>query len=521
MLKEKQKFRWGNLSIKWKFFFYFMIILVILLLTMWLVQFFWLENIYEHSRVEQARSSAKEISTQIEENQEYKKKIEELAESNGICIELMSEKGKQVYFATGLANCTLHDEYLIDYKICMNKVMAHEGELYFYYGLDLESKLVLNSLTIKDKNSEVISYDKEIFYEALYLSGKDTLVQAKNTKPVHSEAMLYVKQISDGDDELFLFINTPVSPRDSVVEIVRFEIILISLLMIVIAVLLSLIFSRRISKPIIDTTEAVKMLAVGDYNITFDSKGFKEINELSRYLTYTAEEFGRMEEMRKELVANVSHDLRAPLTLIKGYSELIRDFPEENPTASIQIIIDETKRLSALITEVLDVSALGSGVMDLNITNFDFTVCINSIVNRMQRFLKKEGYTIAFKYDRRVNVNADEKRIQQVFYNILINAVNFTGSDKAIEVRQTIEKDFVKIEVIDTGEGMDPEKAKHIWQRNYSGDKMKKRLSAGTGIGLFLVKSIVELLGGKCGTHSNGGSGTVMWFTVKLPDEEK
>lgn len=520
-LKTKLKnFSINELQLKSKVFIYFMAVLLILLIILFLFQVLFIEPIYEYFKITQVKTCAKTIEEMIIKGEDYESEVLKLASSNASYIEITDSNGKRIIIEDFLTSCLLHDFSLIDYQSYFKEASKIDGEIFTSFRTNISGNVLAESIEITNKDDDPVLL-KETFISQDLLVNKGSL-KKEDAEGYIKSLMLSKKIRLDNGDEFFLFITTTLSPRGATVLAIRQEFIVVSLIMVIVTILLASLFSRRIYKPIEETTESAKKLATGDYSIEFTSYGYKEINELSEYLNYTTEELGRVEEMRKELVANVSHDLRAPLTLIKGYAELIRDFPEENPTDSIQIIIDETKRLSGLITEILDVSALGSGVMELDIKPFDITYCINAITSRMQRFLKKEGYTVTFKYDKRVKAFADEKRIQQVFYNILINAVNFTGEDKHIEVRQEIEKDFVRIEVIDTGIGMDPEQAKHIWQRNYSGDKMKKRLSSGTGIGLFLVKSVAELLGGTCGTHSNAGKGTVMWFTVKLAkDTEK
>jgi CO/xanthine dehydrogenase Mo-binding subunit len=146
-------------------------------------------------------------------------------------------------------------------------------------------------------------------------------------------------------------------------------------------------------------------------------------------------------------MANISHDLRTPLSLIYCYAEMMHDFPGEVTPEQSQVIMDEAQRLSTLVSDVLDITKLESGIQDLKPAEFSLTECIRASTARLSELIRKDGYTITFDCDRDVKVVADETKITQAFYNLLINAVNYTGSDKQIAVRQLADTDTVRIEI--------------------------------------------------------------------------
>jgi signal transduction histidine kinase len=287
--------------------------------------------------------------------------------------------------------------------------------------------------------------------------------------------------------------------------------------MLLFSMLLALLIARRIAKPIVSVSESAKTLAAGRYDVLFDARGYREIRELSDTLNVAAKELSAVDGLRRELVSNISHDLRTPLTLIAGYAEAMRDLPGENTPENAQIIVDEAKRLNRLVGDVLDLSKLQSGGQKLKLSRYNLTESLREIALRLAELTKAGGYTILFEADADAHVIADESHISQAVYNLLTNAVSFTGEDKTVTLRQITEPGVVTVEVADTGKGVAPEELAHIWERYYRSEKKHRRAEIGSGIGLSIVKSIMELHGGVYGVKSEPGkgSGSVFWIRLK------
>ena len=192
------------------------------------------------------------------------------------------------------------------------------------------------------------------------------------------------------------------------------------------------------------------------------------------------------------------------------------DFPDEITPDQTQAIMDETQGLKTLVDDVLDISKLESGMQGLSPIRYNITESVNATTRRIAELVKKDGYCISFTYDKEVFICADETRVTQVLYNLLINAINYTGKDKIIKVRQTVSNGNVKIEVTDTGEGISSENLPYIWDRYYKVDKKHKRAIMGTGLGLSIVKKVMELHGGDYGVESQVGEGSTFWFQMKI-----
>lgn len=286
--------------------------------------------------------------------------------------------------------------------------------------------------------------------------------------------------------------------------------------MIFLATLIAIIISKRISNPIEQINQSAKALAKGDYETEFHGRGFLEIKELSDILNTAALELSKVERLRRELMANISHDLRTLLAFIYSYAEMMHDFPHEVTSEQSQIIMDEAKRLTSLVNDMLDISCLETGITRLNKENYNLTERLRETINRMNRLVENKGYQLNFEYEEDVYIHADEVKITQAFYNLLINAITYSGDDKTVIVRQSVKGNAVKIEVIDHGEGIDQSDLPYIWERYYKVNKEHKRPIIGTGLGLSIVKKIIEMHNGKYGVESEVGKGSIFWFQLEL-----
>jgi signal transduction histidine kinase len=285
--------------------------------------------------------------------------------------------------------------------------------------------------------------------------------------------------------------------------------------MLLLSVLLAIIMARRVSKPIEEISASAAILAKGDYDVHFEGEGFAEIVALSDTLNTTAKELGKVEGLRRELLANVSHDLRTPLALIYSYAEMMHDFPDEITPEQPGTIMEETRRLTTLVNDVLDISKLESDMETLNREEFSFTESIADAVTRMNELLSGDNFHIAFTRDSDVIVNADEAKISRAFYNLLINAVNYSGDSREVSVAQTLENGFVRVSIADYGEGIAEDELPFIWDRYYKSGKKHRRAVTGTGLGLSIAKKIIELHGGRYGVSSEAGKGSMFWFEIE------
>lgn len=317
----------------------------------------------------------------------------------------------------------------------------------------------------------------------------------------------------DGE-ECIVMVNAQLTPVDATVHTIQVQLICISVIMIILSLIIALLVSKKISRSIVKVNQTAKQLAKGDFQVIFNGKDYKEIAELSDTLNSTAKELGRAENLQRELIANVSHDLRTPLTMIIAYSEVMRDLPDENTSENIQVVIDESRRLTNLVNDMLDISKLQAGVVESKVEEYNLTESIKLVITRYAKLIEQDGYMVSFEYNESVIVEADEFKIYQVIYNLINNAINYTGKDKSVIVKQIVSGDRVRIEVTDTGIGISENDIKYVWERYYKVDKTHKRAVMGTGLGLSIVKNILELHGAKYGVKSQVNQGSTFWFEL-------
>ncbi len=327
---------------------------------------------------------------------------------------------------------------------------------------------------------------------------------------------LYVSvKVNSAGDRYILMMDSELLPLGATTKTLQMQFGWIMCLLIMGALIIALAISRVICAPLEKMSQSARRLAKGDYSAEFSTGGYREAEELGEALNYAAEELAKTDHLQKELVANISHDLRTPLTMIKGYSEVMRDIPGENNPENVQVIIDETERLTELVNDMLDLSKIRAGTRRPEREIFDITDTVRSVLLRYEKLTEKDNYKIEFEADENVLVTADRTMILQVVYNLVNNALNYTGEDKRVSIVQSVWDNRVRISVIDTGSGIADEDIPYIWDRYYKVDKVHKRAKVGTGLGLSIVKEILSAHGAAFGVESRVGEGSNFWFELE------
>ncbi len=331
------------------------------------------------------------------------------------------------------------------------------------------------------------------------------------------ESILCARAVSSRQGRRLILLVSVVTPVGSTAEALQAEFWFICALLAVFALGLALLTSRKISAPIIRLNQAAKRLGKGQFDVEFQGGGYREIHELSDTMAQAARQLGRQDDLRRELLANVSHDLRTPLTMIIGYAEAIRDLPGEDTPENIQVIIDEAARLNQLVTDLLELSKLQAQSQPLDIQVFCLTDSVREALARLDKLASAAGYQVIFRQDREVYVRADELRLSQVIYNLVGNAIAHTGEDRRVVVDQLTRPGFVRIQVTDSGPGVPPEERQLIWERYYKKSKNNRRPDMGSGLGLAIAKAALIQHGALYGVESGPDHGSIFWF--ELPAE--
>ncbi|MEI8216970.1 MAG: HAMP domain-containing sensor histidine kinase [Eubacteriales bacterium] len=316
-----------------------------------------------------------------------------------------------------------------------------------------------------------------------------------------------------------LYVFAPLSPVDSTVAILKSQLIYISIISLFVAFLISLVISRKISRPILSMSKEAEKMAKGNYNVAFKTGNFTEIDQLAETLNFTAMELGKADTLHKDLIANVSHDLRTPLTMVKSYAELVRDVSINDPEkikSHMQVIIDESDRLSSLVTDLLALSKIQSGFELLKMEKFILKPVISSILSPY--LILEESSNSKFSLNCPDNLEAfgDKRRIEQVLSNLISNSIKFTTDEKRISIDVSNPGDGVMVKISDNGIGIPQDDLLHIWERYYESSRNYQRDQDGSGLGLAIVKEILELHKCSYGIDSEVHVGSTFWF--KLPN---
>ena len=492
---RRGKFRRSNgkktFGIRSKLFIWLSIFTLIIIFVLWLCQVVFLDTIYKGIKVNEIRHAAKAIESALgDEN--FESTAENIATKNDICMIVLQmvsdDRALQLCSVESQSSCLIHNAEKSSIFVFYNTAVQNGGSSVQRFRYSTERRVYVSS------ESE--------YYDSL---------SAEN------ESIIYSVVVTDSSDlPVLILLNAVISPVTATVNTLNKMLITISAALLFFALIMAVIISRRISKPIVSLTDDAKKLAGGDYYVKFSASDFREIGELASALDYAKHELSKVDALRRDLIANISHDLRTPLTMISGYAEVMRDLPGENTAENLQVIIDESNRLTTLVNDVLDISKLESGVRTVSPSEFSLTDAISSAIKSYNKLTERGNYKIIFLPEYNVTVNTDKTILMQVFYNLLGNAVTYTGDDKTVYVSQSTDSETrnVRITVTDTGDGIAPEKLPLIWDRYYKVDKIHRRASVGTGLGLSIVRGSMELLGGGYGVKSTPGAGSDFWFEL-------
>lgn len=456
-------------TIRLKTLFYLILFSVFILLVLWGTQLLMSNFLYEKYQINDIEKIADIISdTDDDDLHDY---LSEVVYNNAVCIEYIDEFGRSTLYNDASTGCMLgkNNKNLLRYK----------------------RKLINSGKSIKAIKLVNPDYD--------------------------SSALLYGVEV---DNNGYVFLYTMLSNVNKNYNLVKSQLIYITILVIILAVIISLYLAKIFSEPIVKITDKSKEIARGNFNVEFEENDIKEINELSESLNHMKNEISKTDQYRRDLMANVSHDLKTPLTMIKAYAEMVRDITykdKKKREENLNVIIEETDRLNILVGDILSLSKLQANTDSLEIEQFDLRKEIDSILRRYDYLKDTEGYVIKVDVPNEVVISADKNKINQVIYNLVNNALNYTGKDKTVIIKITEEKKDYLVEIVDTGKGIDKKDIDYIWDKYYKNEKNHRRSVVGTGLGLSIVKEILVKHGFNYGVRSVINKGTTFYF--KIPKE--
>ncbi len=503
-------------SINFKTFAYFVLFAAALMLLLWTLQVLFLNNFYGIMKSSQTKVVAKELQQSYNtyggsQSEEFKQDAEDLARSYDMDIFVVSYTsgiGINISNSPGIDSRNNYKPIMIS---LYNEIQsgttgsAHMGHQ------DIEG--LVTSEEDQSESQENRGPRPEIFEDDV-------------PKKVFAYGTVLNKYDSGADfeDAEVLYIFSPLRPVTSTQRIMTTILIYVTIISLALAMILSIYLSTRITRPIRQITGSAERLAHGEYGVVFKGGHYTEINQLADTLNAASFELEKSDMLQKDLVANVSHDLRTPLTMIRSYAEMIRDISGDNKEkreAHLQVIMDESDRLNALVEDLLTVSRLQSGKLTIEKKDFNLSEALRSITNTYGIMEEESGYHINVDCPADFIVNGDEEKIKQVLTNLITNAIKFSGDDKVVDISLKRKGRSVRCSVSDHGPGIASEDLEHIWERYYRSSSNMVRASEGSGLGLSIVKEILSLHKSAFGVDSTLGYGSTFWFDLPLVKSEK
>lgn len=476
------KVKFDRNSIKFRLWLYFMSLVIGIVVLIWVLQSFFLNIGYEEMKVKEVDKIASSIyHAYIRNDEDLTRDIQELSITNDFYV-MMESGGTLLLFNPEQENII--------------PVYRYQTQIPKLKGMMEQSSRASASVSFKFSTN----FEKY-----------NTLAYGRYLDRTPGK-------------EVLLYIFSPLYPVTSTVNILKNQLLSVTIIIMILAFFLITFFASRISRPIKSITNTAKRMGKGDYNVKFEANSFSEINNLANTLNTAAYELGMADTRQKDLIANVSHDLKTPLTMIRSYAEMIRDLSGDNPekrNAHLEVIIDETERMSQLVSDMASVSAMRTSKVVLDKTFFDLSSAAASILASYQLLQEQDGYNFIFNAPKECPVYADKSRIEQVISNLTGNAIKYCGEDKVVIV--TIKRVGKKwrLEVSDHGPGIKAEEIPHVWDRYYKTSTNYVRPTSGTGLGLAIVKEILTLHCANYGVESKEGRGSTFWFELDAAKKEK
>lgn len=405
-----------------------------------------------------------------------------------------------------------------------------------------------NKFLISEKIDEKARYILEdnskdkVFYMQVINSNKIMVIDSyglNSKEPIESEDIeealkgnkIIVRKNDEKTNEKIIVVSAPLYYLDNISGVLRytvsvddvdktfFRICIISILVGIIVIVITFLFSSFLAKelvyPIEELTSIAQIMATGDFSKKAIKRNKDEIGRLADTLNYMSEEIQKSNVVKNEFISSISHELRTPLTSIQGWSEIMLTGDvdnEEEEKEGLQIIYDESKRLTGLVEELLDFSKFESGKVTLNLENIDINKLIMSIYNYFKKRFKKENISTILELDEnQCYIKGDINRLKQVFINIIDNSIKFSKENGVISIKTIYSNNFVVIEIQDDGIGIPKKDLYKVTDKFYKGSSKE----AGSGIGLAICREIIGMHKGELNVYSDEGKGTKV--IIKVP----
>lgn len=333
----------------------------------------------------------------------------------------------------------------------------------------------------------------------------------------HNEVLAYGTKNMINGQEYYIYVQKDTSGQKS--AIANSAILILGCVFLTGSIVF-LVIADIIVKPLTRLTNAIKELSNGNYNVRVDNVGQDEISKLNQGFNQMARQLAKQDETRQKFISDISHEFQTPLTSIQGFANILKeeDLPKEQRVKYANIILYNSKRLSSLAKNMLQLTLLDREEIELELTNYSLVEQMNRVISTQENQAMEKNIEIVFEMPKKeIFIEGDEQRLEQVWTNIISNAIKYTNEGGLITITMKKNSKDIEVSIEDTGIGMSKEVVSHIFERFYREDKARN--VEGNGLGLAIVKSIVDLHHGKIDILSQVDVGTN--FIVRLPIEKQ
>lgn len=325
-------------------------------------------------------------------------------------------------------------------------------------------------------------------------------------------------QDDNGELSSMVFVYTQDATAAGVVRHSTQTLVLILLVTLVVALIISFILSQHMTRPLKAIAAAAKEFAAGNFEVRVpeDNRCY-EIDELAVSFNNMARDLDQLEELTRGFISNVSHEFKTPMTTIGGFVDGMIDgtIPADQRDKYLHIIAEETRRLSRMVGRMLDAAKIQSGELLINPAPMDFSAMTTQILLSFEQKIEKKQLDVCCELDDRLIVMGDRDHLYRAVYNLVDNAVKFINEGGRLCLRAHPEGEFCAFSISNTGTGISSDDLPHIFDRFYKADRSRSMDKTGAGLGLYIVKNIINLHGGEISVRSDGGE-TEFEFTLPL-----
>lgn len=470
--KSEQKKKFDPNGVMFSTFIRFLAIVIIIVFLAWISEVIFYKDLYEDVKTSDVKNAVQFVENEYQTNG-LNRKIYNITTKDNINISIfkIDSEGEIQIVYNGTRNTS--DELKTELNLSLQKLGAESNVSFFSTNADGKTVTIVNKSVIDEQTT-------------------------------------------------YYYGNSFITPVNSTIQVNSLLLLIITLISFVISLLMATYSSKKLANPLQQMAKSAKQLSNGNLNVEFDGGEYTEMQQLATTLNYSISELKKTNELRKDVLSNVSHELKTPLTMIRSYGEMMRDLhlnDEEKLKQDIEVILEESDRLEYLVNDMIDLSKLQSKTMTYNMENFNLAEIIKKLKMFYTSKFKNKGWEIKFDYED-VIVHADKKRIEQVMINLINNAINYSKEKEQIDISLKKCGMCYRFSVKDYGIGISAEDQQHIFEKHFRSNNAK-RVVVGSGIGLSIVKEICDYHNYKFGVESELGKGSTFFvdFFAVAPEQ--